>query len=284
MKDRLCRRLAAGIARAGRMPALALLAALVATPPVAAAGPPERLRLAYLAYLDEARILRLDVDLDLPSGTGGGDHYRLSVAASTIGLIGGLFPLQLSAGARGRAGESGLRPERFDASTSYGENRQAVALTYRPNGSVVIASEPPTLEARHARAARLGDRTLDPASATVALVDRVARRGACGGRFAVFDGARRYDLIASPAGTGEVAPHGVSVYSGPALRCSVAVELIDGFAERDRRSGVYPQVTDLWLAPVLDGAPALPVRLIGHSSLGAMRLDLIGVQRVPAIH
>ena len=285
MEHRFCRRLAAGIARSGLVPALALLAAgspLVAPP--AAAGPPERFGLTYLAYLDEARILRVEIELDLPAGGTSGDRYRLSVAATTIGVIGGLFPLRLMAGAHGKAGAAGVRPERYDASSAYGNNRQAVALTYRQNGSVVIASDPPTMEARHAARVRLGDRTLDPVSATVALIDRVARRGACGGRLAVFDGARRYDLIASAAGEGQVAPHGVALYSGPALRCSVAVELIDGFSQRDVQNGVYPQVTDLWLAPVLDGAPALPVRLIGHSSLGAMRLDLIGARRVPTIH
>jgi hypothetical protein len=265
---------------------LALLSAgsLLSAPLPAAAAAPERLGLTYLAYLDEARILRVDIDLDLPAGGASGDRYRLSVAASTIGVIGGLLPLRLNAGAHGRAGASGVRPERYDASTIFGQNRQAVALTYRQNGSVVIASDPPTMEARHADAVRLADRTLDPVSATVALVDRVARRGACGGRLPVFDGARRYDLVVSAAGEGQVAPHGVALYSGPALRCSVAIELIDGFSERDVRGGVYPQVTDLWLAPVLDGVPALPVRLLGHSTLGTMRLDLIGARRVPVIH
>jgi len=121
-------------------------------------------------------------------------------------------------------------------------------------------------------------------SATVALFVEAARRGACGGRLPVFDGARRYDLIPSPAGEGQVAPHGAAIYTGPALRCSVAVELIDGFAPRDVQGGVYPRVTDLWLAPVLDGVSALPVRILSHSSLGVIRLDLVGARRIPMIH
>src|SRR6185369_6501540 len=102
MEHRFCRRLAAGIARSGLVPALALLAAASAfIPPPAAAGPPERFGLAYLAYLDEARILRVEIELDLPAGGTSGDRYRLSVAATTIGVIGGLFPLRLMAGAHG---------------------------------------------------------------------------------------------------------------------------------------------------------------------------------------
>ena len=68
------------------------------------------------------------------------------------------------------------------------------------------------------------------------------------------------------------------------MRCSVAVELIDGFSPRDVQGGVYPRVTDLWLAPVLDGVSALPVRVLSRSSLGVIRLDLVGARRIPMIH
>src|SRR5437899_4029911 len=170
-------------ARRRLWPALALLAGLAALPPSpAAAAVPERVGLTYLAYLDEARLLRVEIDFDLPAGGATGDRYRLSVAASTIGLIGGLLPMHISADAHGRAGESGVRPERYDVSLNFGRSRQVMALTYRPNGSVVIASDPPTWQSRHAAAVRLGDHTLDPVSATVALFVEAARRGACGGR------------------------------------------------------------------------------------------------------
>ena len=273
-------------ARRRLWPALALLAGLAALPPLApvTAAVPERVGLTYLAYLDEARLLRVEIDFDLPAGGATGDRYRLSVAASTIGLIGGLLPMHIDAGAHGRASASGVRPERYDVSLAFGKSRQVMALTYRPNGSVVIASDPPTWQSRHAAAVRLGDHTLDPVSATVALFVEAARRGACGGRLPVFDGARRYDLIPSPAGEGQVAPHGAAIYTGPAVRCSVAVELIDGFSPGDVQGGVYPRVTDLWLAPVLDGVSALPVRMLSRSSLGVIRLDLVGARRIPMIH
>src|SRR5207302_915481 len=85
-------------------------------PSPATAAVPERVGLTYLAYLDEARLLRIEIDFDLPAGGATGDRYRLSVAASTIGLIGGLLPMHISADAHGRAGESGVRPERYDGS------------------------------------------------------------------------------------------------------------------------------------------------------------------------
>jgi len=157
-----------------------------------------------------------------------------------------------------------------------------VTLAYRPNGSVVITADPPTVEASHAASAGLAERTVDPVTATMALIDHVVRQGECGGRLPIFDGTRRYDLVVSPVGESEVAPLAFSFYSGPARQCAVAVELLDGFNENDVRRGFYPLANDLWLANVIEGVPPLPVRAIGRSSLGVMRLDLIDAKPIAA--
>jgi hypothetical protein len=241
------------------------------------------LRLAYVGYLDEARVARLDIDLDLAgAGPGLGDRYRLSLAAGLIGPLGKLFPFHLTAGARGSAGRAGVRPERFDAATELWEDRRAVALTYRPNGGVVLASDPPTEEGNRAIAGGLADRTVDPVSGGLALLDRAARDGACGGRVRVFDGVRRYDLEASPAGRSAVTRQGDVIYSGPAEECRLGLKPLQGFPEEAIRQGAYPTAARVWLAPVVAGAPALPVRLLGRSALGQLRLDLVEAYRLPA--
>ncbi|MFO1058044.1 MAG: DUF3108 domain-containing protein [Dongiaceae bacterium] len=264
-----------------------LLLAAVALPPgeraASAAAAPRVLRLAYLGYLDEARVARLEIDLDL-SGAGPervGERYRLSLAGGLIGPLGKLFPFHLTAGAHGSAGHGGVRPERFDAATELWDDRRAVALTYRPNGSVALVSDPPTVEGSRAIAGGLADRTLDPMSGALALLDRAAREGGCGGRVRVFDGIRRYDLEASTVGRSSVNRRGEAIYSGPAEECRLGLKPLQGFPEQAIRQGLYPTAARLWLAPVVSGLPALPVRMMGSSTLGQLRLDLVEAYRLP---
>jgi hypothetical protein len=280
----------ASLPRARRVPwrALAASALLLAGPALLpgdradAAATPGVLRLAYVGYLDEARVARLDIDLDLAGGGPGvGERYRLSLAGGLIGPLGKLFPFHLTAGAHGSAGRGGVRPERFDAATELWEDRRAVALTYRPNGSVSLVSDPPTVEGNRAIAGGLANRTVDPMSGALALLDHAAREGVCGGRVRVFDGVRRFDLEASAVGRSSVTRQGDVIYAGPAEECRIGLKPLQGFPEDAMRQGVYPTAARLWLAPVVAGVPALPVRLLGRSTLGQLRLDLVEAHRLP---
>src|SRR3546814_1966606 len=50
---------------------------------------------------------------------------------------------------------------------------------------------------------------------------------------------------------------------------------IDGFRQADVDAGIYPRQATMWIAPVVAGAPPVPVRVIGASALGNLRLDLV---------
>ena len=271
------RRLPLGLA------ALAVLAVLGLNPRTgpspALAERPGVLELGYLAYLGEIEVARVDIVLEMAPPAVRPGPYRMEADVTLVGAMGRLIPFKINAQAEGTADDTGVRPARYRSTISLWETHQAVALTYRPGGAVEVASDPPTVEAREARENGFVDHTMDPLSAAVAVIHGVVKSGACRGTMAVFDGARRYDLLFSPVGGAEIAPSETAYYAGPATECAVGAKLLGGFGEFGQGTGLYPATTRLWLAAVVPGGPAVPVRILAENVLGSLRLDLVEVRR-----
>lgn len=258
-----------------------LVAALLVSARPAPAQDAGALRLAYLGYLGAAEVVRADVDLELGPDLRLPDRYRMAVRLGTTGDLHKLVPFDMEADAYGLAGRGGVQPARYSSSTRIFRSSQSVTLSYGRGGEVEIESQPPTVEARQAAREGLARATLDPLSATMAVMNTVLRTGSCAGRIPVFDGARRYDLHVTPVGRSQVTRLGVSLYEGEATECSVRAELLAGFRQADIEAGLYPETTSLWLAPVLDDASPILVRVATHSMLGPIRLDLIEAELRP---
>lgn len=259
--------------------ALGLGAAALVAAGMAAGGAPAAetslVRLGYAGFLGDVQVIEASVGLELPPGTRKNGSYRMALDVAMSGAMAKVVPFSMTAESLGRTGNAGVLPSRFHSLTRIYQNSQATSLTYGDGGAVEIVSDPPTVQAREAREQGLARGTLDPLSAVVALVDEVVRTGACRGRVPVFDGARRYDLEATPAGTAQVARIGFSLYEGPATECAVTPILLSGFRQRDVDAGFYPDGARLWIAPVVAGEPPVPVRVVARSGLGTMRLDLV---------
>lgn len=252
--------------------ALLLGAALA---PADAAAEKSLVRLGYAGFLGDAQVIEATVGLEMPPGTRKSGSYRMALDVAMSGPLAQAVPFSMTAESLGSAGAAGVRPARFHSLTRIYQKAQTASLTYGENGAVEIVADPPTVQAREAREQGLAEGTLDPLSAVVALVDEVVRTGECRGRVRVFDGARRYDLQATPAGVAQVSRIGFSLYEGPATECAVTPTLLDGFRQRDIDAGLYPDSASVWIAPVVAGEPPVPVRVIARSGLGTMRLDLV---------
>ncbi len=261
--------------RAVRNRMLALVVALLPLAGPAAAAEGDFVRLGYAGFLGNIQVVEATVGLDLPQGAVPAGAYSMALDIGMSGPMAKLVPFSMSAESRGRAGAGGVQPARYSSMTRIYDSGQAVNLTYGSGGAVEIVAEPPTVQARQARERGTAQGTLDPLSAVVALVDEVIRTGGCRGRVAVFDGARRYDLEASPAGTSQVEKIGMSIYEGPATECAIKPVFLDGFRPADVEAGLYPDSATLWIAEVIAGAPQVPVRVVGRSALGTLRLDLL---------
>ncbi|MGD9743944.1 MAG: DUF3108 domain-containing protein [Dongiaceae bacterium] len=246
------------------------------------AGEPRQFHLTYYGYLGDVQVGNLDVSFLLPNGAGIAQPYNIRADLRLADAYAKLLPFRWQGEAQGGAGSDGVEPSRYRSAMDLLGKHEQVTVAYRPNGTVDVVSEPPTIQSNYAAEAGLGRNTIDPLSATVAIVDSLVRTGSCAANLPVFDGARRFDLRLSPEGQDMVQRTYFSTYEGPATRCSVDVKLIAGFRDDAMRSGFYPEQTDVWLAPVMENAPPVPVRILARSPAGIMRIDLIEVRALAA--
>jgi hypothetical protein len=270
--------------------AAVLLAAMAAATLLAAAGPAaardQSFRLVYQGSLAELPVVTATVEVRMPARSQNRGPYEMGLDVAVTGAFAKMLPFRMQAEATGTTGApasgaaDGVAPKRFTSTiTSFGETKR-VRLDYGNKGEVRIRSEPPTEEARDVERHRLSRGTMDPLSAIAAIVDGVARTGRCEGALAVFDGVRRYDLTLSHVGAAAVTRQRQSIYEGPAVECLAVPDFRAGFRQADLDAGFYPKTASLWLAPVLAGAPPLPVRLMARGALGTIRLELLAAERI----
>ena len=91
---------------------------------------------------------------------------------------------------------------------------------------------------------------------------------------------RKWGDIDDVAGQDRVtlSPSRYALYSGPATRCRMTVEPHAGF----RKASRFPRALDIWLARPAQGAPALPVRLVGRNDLATMFIHLTAARTLDA--
>lgn len=259
--------------------ALALAAAWPAAPTRAESQAPPPLGLEYGLFVGGLQALDVSTRVDLRES-----GYDIRFQARTDGFIGRLFPFVIEARTGGARADGRLRPARYATANRWGDNgKRWVSMRYAGDGgsdesAPEIAAEPPSDEDDRdvvPEAARLG--TVDPVSAIYGLV--LDSEDGCSGRRAVFDGRRRYDIVAEDRGEGTVPPSSYAVYDGPARLCRLTIEKVDGFWTKYDMKRRYPDTVDVWLAKVARDLPALPVRLEAETLIGALRVHLTGVQR-----
>jgi len=243
--------------------------------PAAADGRPLKLR--YLGYVSGLPVFELKAEATLPTkgAAVGAGAYRIVAAFATIGGFANLYPYRMETTAEGKLSNARAEPRRFTSQGSIEARRETVVLTYKPGGKVTIDARPPTRQAQEAAAKGYADRTLDPASMIVATIAAFAARGDCAGRFALFDGVRRYDLDLAAAGMRNLPPRASSYYRGAANVCFATPRLIAGFSSLALSAGLYPESADVWLAAPKAGLPAVPVRVETQNALGPITLDLV---------
>ena len=123
----------------------------------------------------------------------------------------------------------------------------------------------------------LRDGTLDPLSASAALARRLAATGTCTGTVPVFDGLRRYDLRYEDLGTAELAPSRHDSYRGAAHHCRATIEPIAGFLRTGEHAGERATEISAWIAPPLEGADPVTVRMDVEGSRGTLHAHLARV-------
>ncbi len=246
--------------------------------PAGAAG--NNARLTYVGYLGGAPVLSLGANIQVPTGTKPRDGaYIVTADIATTGNLAMLYPFSQSLKASGALKGHRPQPASYRSDMQVWNRRESVALTYGANGAVGIEANPLTRQAQLAQQQGYANGTMDPASLLVAVASVFAQTGTCGGRYALFDGARRYDLVLEQGGFADLDPTANGYYAGSATECTATPELVAGFQQSALQANLYPQSAKLWLAPAIAGFPSVPVRIVAQSSFGEMTLELTQVSQ-----
>lgn len=245
---------------------------------VQAAG--KTVHLGYVGYLGGAPVLSLGADISMPEGTRPQDGaYSVAADMATAGNLAMLYPFTQTLQASGTLQEHRAQPGSYRSNIQIFNRRESIALTYGANGTVGIEANPLTRQAQMAQSQGYANGTIDPASLMVAVASAFAQTGSCAGRYAVFDGTRRYDLVLEQVGFADLDPTANGYYAGSATECTATPELVAGFQQSALQANLYPQSARLWLAPAIAGFPSVPVRIVAQSSFGEMTLELTQVSR-----
>lgn len=258
--------------------AAALAASLICTAGSAAAD--NTAHLTYVGYLGGAPVLSLGANISVPDGSKPRDGaYIVTADIATTGNLAMLYPFTQSLKASGALKGHQPQPASYRSDMQVWNRRESIALTYGANGNVGIEANPLTRQAQMAQQQGYANGTMDPASLMVAVASAFAQTGTCGGRYALFDGARRYDLVLEQGGFADLDPTANGYYAGSATECTATPELVAGFQQSAMQANLYPQSARLWLAPAIAGFPSVPVRIVAQSQFGEMTLELTQVSR-----
>jgi len=248
--------------------------------PLVSAAAEEAQSLAYEVWFGGLKALEADSRIMRHK-----ESYRVTLSARTKGMVGWLYPYELeleTVGARQSAEHS---PRQFNSKSRSSDETKKLAIHYDEDGGIEVRREPASKNPdSKALPAEMTHETLDPVSAmltVIASASRAASGDGCQGLARVYDGKRRYDLWARPAGTTTLKANSYNVYSGPATLCRLTLQPLAGFKKEKRLALRMPREITLWLAPIGNGGALLPVRLEGESSFGGLVAHLVGAKSEP---
>ncbi|WP_264713680.1 DUF3108 domain-containing protein [Limobrevibacterium gyesilva] len=214
--------------------------------------------LAFAVYAAGFNVLNIDSDLDL-----GGPGYRIDLSYRTAGLFGTLFRSEINSFVQGFWADSRPEPLRFASWGVLRGNTRRTTIDYQAHQPVIRALEPAQEADRDPVPPAMQHDTIDTLSAMALLVRQVASTGRCDGRVATFDGRRASEITARTGGEEELRADYHSSFHGRALRCDIEGRQIGGFQHDTDEAELHKiHYSTAWLARVVPGAPALPVRVV----------------------
>jgi hypothetical protein len=243
----------------------ALAAALVLAAPASGIAASEPLILHYEAFAAGLPVVAFDFRLDES-----GSSYAVDGRIRTVGLFRLFYRVDLHAESWGDVAGAAMRPHVHEqVLTTQGKDRLA-RLDYPGDGTVAARLVPPEDSGRPKPSPEQTVDTLDPLSTILAIGHVVADAERCTGRFPVFDGRRRYDIVLSEDG-------GAVPRDGKALKCRAQAVKIAGFSF-DQDYQPHTNNGHVWLAAPRAGAPALPVRIDFDGTWGLVEVRMTKVE------
>jgi hypothetical protein len=235
--------------------------------------------LTYDVYLGGLHIFTFDVDMALQP-----DRYRVTAEGGTQGMVGWLYGWQVKAAAEGLDRNGRIEPQRYLVDSNWQSNQRTVDLGFGEGGRYALQRTPPPEpdpDIEGELPDSLPEGTVDPLSLAVAASRALQQNGRCDQTVPVFDGQRRYDLTLTHVDEATLPPSEYSIYHGPAVRCSFSMKRISGFRKSwrtNRQAAANASPPTIWMAPIREDLPPLPVRYDGAIALGNIVIHLTKAQ------
>ncbi len=255
--------------------ALALAAGNVEPARASTAG---TISMAYDGYAHGLIVLKVDATLTLTPGS-----YDGRLKLRTSGIINWLAHMDSDSRVRGEFRGRQVLPTHYDsAGTARGVFRE-MHIGYRGGNPVIEQQTPPADDLHTPVPPSDTVGSIDTMSAIALLVRRVGQDNSCDGTLRLFDGRRLTALTARTGGKVTLPPSAKIHFNGDALRCDFDGTRLAGFARADNiQQQQRPRHGSAWLAPIVPGAPPVPVRVTFENKvLGDVTLYLTEVSGSP---
>jgi hypothetical protein len=210
--------------------------------------------------------------------------YKLDVTARLTGLVGGFTGGRGSGAATGSFAGAKPSPATFAVSSASSSESRTVRMALERNAVRALEIEPP-IDAKPDRVElKDGHRrnVMDPISAFLMPVEGGSKGGAaaCNRTLPIFDGAARYDIKLSYAGSREIAIDG---YRGPISICKARYVPIAGHRALRPSTKFMAENREIstWLAPVSGTSLMVPVRISVKTMIGTAVIEATSLKVDP---
>ena len=238
--------------------------------------------LHYDVYAGGFKALNASLVMDLDKRA-----YDMKLKAATEGFIGSLFPWSATYNTSGHAEQGKLIPTVHTERSTWRGSEKVTEMSYGPNGKILKST---TQDGDKTTVNRdidqvLSKDTLDLLTGTLTMLQSAKNTEKCAGKFPVFDGKRRFNIVLQDDGTEVLPVSRYSKFSGEALRCTITVEPVAGFVPKDQKRGwmavqnhteAHHMLPTIWLARVGDSGQVIPVRMQIASEYGSVVAHLSG--------
>ncbi|MDG1401878.1 MAG: DUF3108 domain-containing protein [Candidatus Binatia bacterium] len=253
---------------------LVLLTGLLATGTPEAAENPARAPKVVLEYELHWRFLHI-LTFTSTSRLDTAGTYRMETEAETVGVIDTFFPWKARSEAWGQVRGARLRPEEYHSRSHFRGEVQEVDVAYEANGPKVAIRGEILSDGDRAPVPTIQQRgTLDPLTAVAELSRSLTEGGRCQGRWPVFDGLRRYDLLYEDLGPTTIPPSDNDPWVGEGRLCRVRFDLKGGQWRGEDRPEEDPSRVFVWLQTHSPELGPIPVRFRVEAERGALDVHL----------
>ncbi len=238
--------------------------------------PTPTLTLGYDVYLGGLNIFSFDAGF-----TRNGARYTISGGGKTKGIVRLVWRWAVKTTSTGMLKGGKVVSHSYDVATLRKKKHKLMQLLFKGRGAYAITRTPadsPRKRKKRKLPKSIPAGTLDPVSVALAVGGALEHGGSCGGKFPVFDGNRRYDLIFEKVGKEHLSKPGFSTFSGLTTRCRFTMKRVSGFRKKrfaikfwDEEKHEQPQI---WMGRLEKGLPLVLIQFQAEFNLGYMIIYL----------